>query len=153
MTDQPASDAANFAELASQISTSAAFMSRLLGRVAGQGRSVTAWRVLSTLDRHGAQRVGDLAGHERIAQPTMTGLVGRLEREGLVTRSADPQDRRAALVEITGQGQAALQGYRAHATAALSQALGQMSQAELDTLRQAQQLYTRVVASLESQLS
>ena len=36
----------------------------------------------------------------------MTELVGRLQREGLVTRLSDPQDARATLVDITARGRA-----------------------------------------------
>ena len=36
----------------------------------------------------------------------MTELVGRLQREGLVTRLTDPQDARATLVDITARGRA-----------------------------------------------
>src|SRR5271163_22827 len=43
-----------------------------------------------------------------IAQPAMTQLVGRLERDGLVVRLIDPDDGRATLVDITDAGQALL---------------------------------------------
>ncbi len=36
----------------------------------------------------------------------MTELVGRLQREGLVTRFTDPLDARATLVDITARGRA-----------------------------------------------
>ena len=38
----------------------------------------------------------------------MTQLIQRLERVGLVTELADPNDGRAALIGITGSGQALL---------------------------------------------
>ncbi len=45
---------------------------------------------------------------EGVSQPSMTQLIQRLERLGLVTRLADPDDGRAALIGITGHGQALL---------------------------------------------
>jgi len=153
MTNETVVPDGDFMELASQVATSSAILSRLLGRVAGQGRSVTAWRVLSTLDRVGPHRVGDLAVHERIAQPTMTGLVGRMEREGLVSRSADPEDGRAALVAVTDSGREVLNGYRQRATAALSVALDQMNEEELKILRSASGLFDRMIESLDAQIS
>ncbi|MEF9872555.1 MAG: MarR family transcriptional regulator, partial [Glutamicibacter sp.] len=81
--------------IATGVALASGTMSRLLGRAAGQGRSVTAWRVLSTLDRLGPQRVGDLAIEQRVAQPTMTGLVIRMENDQLVQRQPDPGDGRA----------------------------------------------------------
>jgi DNA-binding MarR family transcriptional regulator len=49
-----------------------------------------------------------LAAKEGVSQPSMTQLVQRLERAGLVTRLADPDDGRACLIAITAQGQALL---------------------------------------------
>jgi DNA-binding MarR family transcriptional regulator len=66
---------------------------------------------LSSLDRlvrHGPHRVTDLVAAERISQPGMTGLVGRMESAGLVTRRPDPSDGRATLVSATDAGAAYL---------------------------------------------
>lgn len=46
--------------------------------------------------------LGRMAGLE---PSTMTGLLDRMERDGLVARRADPQDRRAQLVELTQLGE------------------------------------------------
>jgi DNA-binding MarR family transcriptional regulator len=53
-------------------------------------------------------RLTTLAAKEGISQPSMTQLIQRLERQGLVTRLADPDDGRAALIGITKRGQALL---------------------------------------------
>ncbi len=49
---------------------------------------------------------------ERLLRPAsnLTGLVDRLERDGLVRRLADPEDRRVTLVEITPEGVARVKG-------------------------------------------
>jgi DNA-binding MarR family transcriptional regulator len=47
-----------------------------------------------------------IEGTGGITQPGMTQLVGRLEREGLVVRLIDPDDRLATLVDITDARQA-----------------------------------------------
>src|SRR5919197_3141058 len=70
--------------------------------------SRTATSVLALLRDTGARRVTDLAAAEAVAQPTMTTLVGRLERQGLVTRGPDPSDARAVLVALTDDGREAL---------------------------------------------
>jgi len=59
---------------------------------------------LGRLDREGPLRLTALAFREGISQPSMTQLIQRLERQGLVSRLADPGDRRAALVSITDAG-------------------------------------------------
>jgi DNA-binding MarR family transcriptional regulator len=51
-----------------------------------------------------------LAAKEGVSQPSMTQLIQRLERAGLVTRLADPDDGRAALIGITEEGQTLLDG-------------------------------------------
>ena len=58
--------------------------------------------------REGPVRLTALAAKEGVSQPSMTQLIQRLERQGLVTRLADPDDGRAALVGITEHGQAVL---------------------------------------------
>jgi len=72
----------------------------------GQGQSLTSSSVLAQLDEDGPVRISALAAASGVSQPSMTELVGRLEREGLVTRLSDPQDGRATLVDITASGRA-----------------------------------------------
>ena len=57
-------------------------------------------------------RITDLAAAELVAQPTMTGLVRRLEQDGLVRRTPDPGDARAVLVELTDAGRDQLAAVR-----------------------------------------
>ncbi|GAA1899303.1 DNA-binding transcriptional regulator, MarR family [Williamsia serinedens] len=66
--------------------------------------SLTSVATLSTLVRNGPRRVTELAASEGVAQPSMTALVTALERDGLVSRHADPRDKRAALVTVTDAG-------------------------------------------------
>jgi DNA-binding MarR family transcriptional regulator len=70
--------------------------------------SASAAFAMNRVCREGPIRLTALAAKEGVSQPSMTQLVQRLERQGLVTRLADPDDGRAALVGITGQGQALL---------------------------------------------
>jgi DNA-binding MarR family transcriptional regulator len=56
----------------------------------------------------GPTRLTTLATKEGVTQPSMTQLIQRLERAGLVTRLADPDDGRAALIGITRDGRALL---------------------------------------------
>jgi DNA-binding MarR family transcriptional regulator len=64
----------------------------------------SAVSTLGRLGRQGPLRLTALALREGISQPSMTQLIQRLERQGLVSRRADPGDRRAALVSITDAG-------------------------------------------------
>jgi DNA-binding MarR family transcriptional regulator len=80
----------------------------LLIRLRRRDLSLTAEAVLVALDRVGPGRVGDLAALAGVSQPTMTELLGRLDRDGLVARDAHPEDRRAVHVSISQQGRAFL---------------------------------------------
>src|SRR5271168_2155708 len=70
-------------------------------------------RLLGTVDDPGPTRISDLAALDHCAQPTMTMQVRRLEDAGLVTRTTDPADARAVLIEITPAGIETLRQVRA----------------------------------------
>ena len=70
--------------------------------------SASAAYAMNRVCREGPIRLTTLAAKEGVSQPSMTQLIQRLERLGLVTRLADPDDGRAALIGITGHGQALL---------------------------------------------
>src|SRR5271154_125680 len=71
-----------------------------------RGTSLTSINVLAALAAEGPCRLTALATATGIAQPAMTQLVGRMDREGLVVRLIDPEDGRATLVAITDAGRA-----------------------------------------------
>ncbi|WP_329086804.1 MULTISPECIES: MarR family winged helix-turn-helix transcriptional regulator [unclassified Streptosporangium] len=66
--------------------------------------SFTTLSVLHTLAHKGPMRLTALKVTEQITQPAITQLVSRLERDGLVERRPDPEDRRAVLVQVTPAG-------------------------------------------------
>jgi len=72
------------------------------------GLSPSAGYLLNRVSRGGPARLTMLATKEGVSQPSMTQLIQRLERQGLVTRLADPDDGRVALVAMTEAGQALL---------------------------------------------
>ena len=72
------------------------------------GLGVSAGLLLNRVSREGPRRLTALATKEGISQPSMTQLIQRLERQGLVTRLTDPDDGRVALVAITEAGHALL---------------------------------------------
>jgi DNA-binding MarR family transcriptional regulator len=70
--------------------------------------SASAAFAMNRVCREGPIRLTTLAAKEGVSQPSMTQLIQRLERLGLVTRLADPDDGRAALIGITDHGQTLL---------------------------------------------
>ena len=62
--------------------------------------------VLVPLFEEDGLRLGELARRSRLSKQTMTELIRRLERDGLVEREPDPADRRASRVSLTPRGHA-----------------------------------------------
>jgi DNA-binding MarR family transcriptional regulator len=60
--------------------------------------------VLQELARSGPVPIGGLAKAVTLSHATVTGIVTRLEKRGLVERHNDEQDRRRVLVEVTAEG-------------------------------------------------
>jgi len=81
--------------------------------------SLTAASTLGTLQR-GARRVTELATVMDLAQPSMTALVNRLERSGLVERHRNAEDQRVVLVSLTQAGAEYLEAFRAAGAQALT---------------------------------
>ncbi|WP_240422833.1 MarR family winged helix-turn-helix transcriptional regulator [Leucobacter sp. wl10] len=130
--------------LALDLTRASGRFSRIAGRVPGVGYSLVAWRVLAELEQSGSARVSDLAQQQRISQPSMTGLVQRLEGERWVERRADPDDRRASLVSITAAGRSALDDYRRMAAARVSPHLAELTDFDRATLARAVELMQRI---------
>ena len=59
--------------------------------------------VLLPLWEEDGLRMGELGRRARLSKQTMTTLVRLMEREGLVRREPDPEDRRAARIWLTGR--------------------------------------------------
>lgn len=85
--------------------------------------SQSASAVLSRLDTDGPSGVTVLARAERVSQPAMTQLVGRLHADGLVNRGAADGDRRTVLVSLTDDGRTALENRRRIRAARVADAL------------------------------
>jgi DNA-binding MarR family transcriptional regulator len=116
--------------LAEELDAQIAGLWRTLGRAAHGELSRTAASVLATLRDAGPQRITALAAAEAVAQPSMTTLVGRLERDGLAERVDDPADARAVLARITERGVERLDARRAARTARLQERLDALEPTE-----------------------
>jgi DNA-binding MarR family transcriptional regulator len=117
--------------------------SALYGLVAGAVRrgprdvSLTAASTLSTLDRSGPRRITDLSVIEGVTQPSMTLLVSRLERSGLVERCKDPSDKRVALVALTDAGRQLIHGRRRAGAEAFDELIAKLPPEEIAALQAA----------------
>ena len=71
--------------------------------------SIDMWRVLAALSNNGGQRQVDLAGMTSIDASTMSRLVSRLVRMGLVTRIRSEKSSREVVVALSPRGRALVQ--------------------------------------------
>lgn len=62
------------------------------------------WRVLRVLGEHGTVETGRVAREAFILGPSLTGVLTRMERDGLIRRERDPDDQRRSVVEATAKG-------------------------------------------------
>lgn len=106
------------------------------------GISGSQWGVLRTLARASEEgmaglRLKDLGARLLIQPPSVTGVVDRLERLGLVARAADTDDLRAKTVRLTPEGAAlmekVLQGHAARVRSIMG-GLSAQEQAQLQGL-------------------
>ncbi|MBK0417582.1 MarR family transcriptional regulator [Leucobacter sp. CSA1] len=145
MEEQKPERAREVDRLALDLTRTAGRFAQVFGRVPGIAYSAIAWRVLSELEQGGSARVSELAQQQRVAQPSMTGLVQRLEGEGWVRRRPDPEDGRASLVGITEEGRSALDEYRRAAAGLVSPLLAELTEFDRATLARAAELMGRLV--------
>jgi len=119
----------------------------LIIRLRRRDLSLTAELVLVNLDRSGPGRVGDLAALAGVSQPTMTELLARLGRDGLICRDAQPGDRRAVSVSISEQGRDLLRWRRGETHALLHELVASLSAEDRAALRGATPALERLLDS------
>src|SRR5258706_6492826 len=73
-----------------------------------RGLPVPVWRVLSSLSDGDGLPVTELAKVTLFKQPTLTKVIDRMSKQGLVERRASERDRRKVLIYITPKGRSQL---------------------------------------------
>jgi homoprotocatechuate degradation regulator HpaR len=68
------------------------------------GLSDQQWRVLRVLGEHGTVETGRVAREAYILGPSLTGVLARMERDGLIRRERDSADQRRTVVAATAKG-------------------------------------------------
>ncbi|WP_369192557.1 MarR family winged helix-turn-helix transcriptional regulator [Streptomyces sp. R08] len=106
--------------------------------------------VLAALGQGGPLSQKELARLARIEQPSMAQLLARMERDGLVERAPDPNDRRVSLISLTAEGQAKLPLAHSALLGTNNRALDGFSPEEVDVLHG---LLGRFLANLDAELA
>ncbi len=132
--------------LASEVRVAIGRLARRLRQEGAKGQlSASQLSALFSVERLAPVRLVDLAAAEAIAPPSLTRTVTALEEAGLVTRTADADDRRCARITLTAAGRVRLRRIRSERTAWLQRRLDSLSAADRDVLAGALPVLTALV--------
>ncbi|PSN18332.1 MarR family transcriptional regulator [filamentous cyanobacterium CCP5] len=91
--------------------------------------------VVATLGNTPGMTMGDIGDKTLITKGTLTGVVDRLEKKGLISREVPPENRRSVVVKLTPTGESLFdQVFPAH-IADMKQHFEQLDASELELLR------------------
>ena len=107
----------------------------------------SAYGILCRLADEGPQRLGLLASAFGLDPSTITRQVQALEKAGLVERHADPDDRRASILDLTEEGKVTLAHTRAYRRERLEEVLADWPEHDREELAR---LLTKVNDSITS---
>ena len=112
-------------------------LARRLRQSADTGITPSMLSALSSIERLGPLSLGDLASAERVTPATLSVIVGRLERAGLIERESDPADGRVVLVSVSPHGKRLMERSRRRKTAYLARGLERLDTSDREALARA----------------
>ncbi|MEM8586954.1 MAG: MarR family transcriptional regulator [Pseudomonadota bacterium] len=111
-------------------------MNQLLAeRLKRHGISFQEWRVLLVLANKGPRTIRTLSEDTIIPHSTLSRMLDRMQRHGLVVRAVSEADARTVTIAVTRAGAELFGAVRHHGLAVLEQALENLNDAELLVLR------------------
>jgi len=133
------------ADLAPRLRFAITRTARRMRQEAGSDLGPSQTAALATIERHGPLSPSELAQRERIKRPTATRILGHLESAGLVERVRDPDDGRASILSVTGEGRSLLRRMRARKTAYLAHQISALEPDEVAALERAADVLERML--------
>lgn len=109
-------------------------LGRVLRQQTDDGLSYALISLLFNIGRSQPVSAGELAVSEGVSPPSVTRSLNRLIELGFVTRTADPADRRAALIELTPSGAREREQVLKSREVWLEEHLGRLDHTELESL-------------------
>jgi DNA-binding MarR family transcriptional regulator len=118
-------------------------LQRQVGRILGQripgvwidsGLTLTQLRSLFLIANKGNTNFRKLAETLRVTPSNVTGIVDRLEQQGLVSRTQNLEDRRETMLQATDKGKALVANLREAEIKQMTQILSLLSLEELSSL-------------------
>ncbi len=86
---------------------------------------------------HPGLTLSELAAHERISTPSLSGHVDRLEHAGLLERARSDEDRRRVALRLTPAGSRLLRRVRTRRTTWLAERLGTLDDEQREAIERA----------------
>ena len=102
--------------------------------------------VLAGLSIHGPHTLTELADRERVSAPAMNRTVNCLQDGGYVSRTADENDGRKVVIDLTDEGRAVVDETARRRDAWVEEALAEIDPVEREILAQAAAIMQRMVA-------
>jgi len=126
---------------------SIARLARLLRQQDDGELSPSLGAALWTIGKEGPLTLGELAARERVAPPTVTKLVDKLESRGLVERLAGEADRRVRRVAVTKAGRDLLDAIRRRRAVWFTEQLERLRPDDLERLAAAADVLEALTAA------
>jgi DNA-binding MarR family transcriptional regulator len=111
-----------------------ALKKRLIEADLGHVKPAYLWALLSLWVEDGL-KVTDIARRAGLDNSTMTGLLDRMERDGLVARTADISDRRTLRIYLTDEGKRIQEPVITETLQVLDECFGGIPEADLDVTK------------------
>lgn len=110
-------------------------MNQLLAeRLKRHGISFQEWRVLLVLANKGPRTIRTLSEDTIIPHSTLSRMLDRMQRDGLVVRAVSETDARTVTVAVTGAGAELFAAIRHHGLAVLGEATDGLSEEAVETM-------------------
>lgn len=134
------------AEVASHFRLASTRLVRRLRQEAATGLPLSSLSALAVINARGPLSLGAIAEIEGVTPPTVTRITQRLEKDGLVERSTDRDDKRFRYVRVTREGRALLVRSRDRRNAWLAERLATLSPDDLEAVDRVARLAERFVS-------
>ena len=103
------------------------------------GLTAPQFDVICTLGNTAGMTMGQVAEKTLVTKGTLTGIIDRLERKGLVRREVPPDNRRCFMIVLTEEGDRVFETVFPAHIAHLKERFGKLSEQELEEIRRSLQ--------------
>jgi DNA-binding MarR family transcriptional regulator len=111
----------------------------------GLNLSIGQLKSLFFISNRGTTSLGKLAEALKVTPTNTTGIVDRLLKRGLITRTENPEDRRMLMLRMTPAGEELVQGLRQKREERMSEIFNRLSREEADNVAKALKLMVNAI--------